>query len=305
MHNESIIKRNAWHVIAMTVVLVVAFVILSPSAAASITVEGDDAFKDSVKECLDTYRDAPGIVGDVIKELEGSDFDHKITNSSEWDNTSDDLDGATGGDGSGTETRVDADALEEYKERSAALKDKDFCTALLHELWHAVDADRGTRTPHTDRIDGVKRNEIEATLFQNFIHAIRGVDPRTHYGGVDISEHVVISDDAVEETPPPTPAVTPPPPVVEEPKVATSAGTSFKHVVPGEYSEVYATVTTGPGASVKATLTGPGVDSAATQTITADSKGVAKFTWRIVLFGEYSVSGTAGADSFKSGVSVK
>lgn len=304
MHNESIMKKNAWHVILTTALLVTAFVIFSPYANASITVDGDKEFTNAVNKCLDTYRGAAGIVGDVIKELEKSANDHKITNDPDWSNTVNDGADAFDGTGTGTVTRVDVDELEKYKKDFPELKNKDFCTALLHELWHAVDADRGEWT--SDKIDEVKRNEVEATLFQNFVHAIRGVDPRTAYGGVDITKHVVIADDSVKESvkksEPESPANPKP---VEESKAVTSVGTSFKHVVPGKYSEVYATVTTGPGASVQATLSGPGVDSTPTQTITADAKGVATFTWRIVSIGGYTVSGTAGVDSFNSEVNVQ
>jgi len=218
VHSEGLIKRNTWRVIVTAVLVIAAFVIRSPHADASIVVEGDDAFKESISECLDTYRNAEGIVGEVIRELEDSDNEHKIVQSPDWSSAPNDWLAAQDGTGTGTETRVDADALEGYKEDIPALKDKDFCTGLLHELWHAIDSDRGTRSPSADKLGGVKRNEVEATIFQNFIHAIRGVAPRTVYGGVDISEFVLIGDDPVEEpattssTAPPTTTTTTAPP---------------------------------------------------------------------------------------------
>ena len=219
MHSEGVIKRNTWHVIVTAVLVIAAFVIRGPYADAKIVVEGDDdAFKESISECLDTYRNAEGIVGEVIRELEDSDNEHKIVQSPDWSNAPNDWSAAQDGTGTGTVTKVDADALEGYIEDIPALENKDFCTALLHELWHAIDADRGTRSPSADKLGGVKRNEIEATIFQNFIHAIRGVAPRTVYGGVDISEFVLIGDDPVEEptttssTAPPTTTTTTAPP---------------------------------------------------------------------------------------------
>jgi hypothetical protein len=102
------------------------------------------------------------------------------------------------------------------------------------------------------------------------------------------------------------------PPKIEPPKdepakpeppkeVKTTAGLTFKHVKPGEYSEVYLTVNTVPGSTVSATLTGPGVARAAKMTATASSAGQAKFTWKIVSYGTYSAIGSAGnADFFAS-----
>lgn len=187
------------HLVTPLVLILAFFLLLTSNVEASIVVEGDREFTDDVNNCLNTYRDAPGIVGDAIRELENSENEHIVRNSPDWSNTSNDVDEATGGSGSGTVTRVDKDELEKYKLAFPELINKDFCTALLHELWHAIDADRGTRTDHSDRIDGVKRNEIEATIFQNFIHAIRGVPPRTSYGGIDISHLVLVGDDAPAE----------------------------------------------------------------------------------------------------------
>ena len=271
---------------------------LSPQADASIVVDGDTKFTDDVNECLDTYKNVPGIVSDVIRELENSDNEHRITNSPDWSNTVNDADDAFDGTGTGTVTRVDKKELETYKESFEELENKDFCTALLHELWHAVDADRGEWT--TDELGGVKRNEIEATIFQNFVHAIRGVDPRTAYGGTDISDYVLIGEDRTEEI-----IEEPEPEPESEPKTETSISTSYNHVAPGVYSEVYATVMASPGSTVQATLTGPGVSGPPTQTVIADGEGVARFTWRIVSYGNYTVSGIAGGNSFSSGVSVQ
>ena len=277
------------------------FFLGSTSVQASIVVEGDRAFTDEVNGCFSTYGDAPGIVGDVIKELQNSKFEHKIIDSPDWTNAPNDVDEATGGSGSGSVTRVNGEKLKEYVKKLKSLKDKDFCTALLHEMWHAVDNDRGTRTPHDHKIKGAKETEIEATLFQNFIHAIRGVPPRTTYGRVDISEHLIIGHgDPVDE------AESEEEPDPEEPEeIRVDPKMSFNHVKPGEYSEVYLTVTTVPGATIDVTLKGPGVDGEPDQSKNADSDGTATFTWRIVSFGTYSTRGTAAGAPFISAVSVQ
>jgi hypothetical protein len=273
------ISKMKLYWIAPLSLVVASFVFFTSQAEAKIVVEGDRQFTDDVNQCLITYGNATGIVGDVIKELGNSSKEHKILNSPDWNNTSNDVDQATGGAGSGTVTRVDKAELEKYKTTFPELKNKDFCTALLHELWHAVDANRGTRTSHDDKVDGVKRNEVEATIFQNLIHAIRGVAPRTAYGGVEIS-------------------------LLQPAAVSTTASMRFAHVSPGVYSEVYATISTAPGAIVNATLSGPGVSGTASQSKTAGNDGVVSFTWRIVSFGTYTMNATSNGTPFSSTVSV-
>ncbi len=262
--------------------------LFAPQANAKIAVYGDREFTDDVNNCLNTYRNATGIVGDIIKELENSANEHRIIESPDWSNTPIDVTKATGGSGSGSVTKVDKAELEKYKKEFPELVNKDFCTALLHELWHAVDNDRGTRTAHSEKIDGVKRNEIEATIFQNFVHAIRGVPVRIMYGGVDMSKVLFVGDE----------------PRKKEVKISTSM--EFKHVSPGVYSEVYATVTAAPSVDLEVTLSGPGVDSPSTQKATTDSSGVSKFTWRIVSYGTYTIEGKAASGAtFTSSVSVQ
>lgn len=278
-----------------TAILSAAIFVFGGSAAeAKITVEGNRAFTDEVNNCLITYKGAPGMLADVINELEKSKNEHKIVSSPDWNNTPNNADAAMGGAGCGTVTKVDKAELEVYKSKFPELANKDYCSALLHELWHAVDADRGEWTWTKEKLDGVNKDEIEATTFQNFVHAIRGVDPRVAYGGTDIAKHVLAPGEAVP-TPTPTPA---------EP-AAPSVSTSFSHVKPGEYSEIYAIVKTTPGASVSIKLTGPGVAGKADQSETADTSGVAKFAWKIVSYGSYAVNGTANAGEFNSTVNVQ
>src|SRR3990167_3334637 len=168
MNTRSIEKYNALYWLIPGIFIIAAFILWSPQADAKIVVEGDQKFKDEVNDCLNTYGNDEGFVGDVIRELKNSSNEHKIINSPDWTNTVNNPEDAHDGTGTGTVTRVDKKNLEELVKEIDELKNKDFCTALLHELWHAFDADRGEWT--SDEIDGVKRNEIEATLFQNFVH---------------------------------------------------------------------------------------------------------------------------------------
>lgn len=190
-HAARIKNNHARYWIVSLVLAAAVFFGWSSHADARIVVEGDADFRRDVEECISIYRNTEGIVGEVIQELENSTNEHRITQSPDWSNAPNDGADASNGTGTGTVTRVDKDELENYKERFEELRNKDFCTALLHELWHAVDADRGEWT--SDDLDGVNRGEVEATIFQNFVHAIRGVDPRTQYGGVDISRHLGLS----------------------------------------------------------------------------------------------------------------
>lgn len=64
---------------------------------------------------------------------------------------------------------------------------------------------------------------------------------------------------------------------------------AFAHVKPGQYSEVYASVTRlTPGTEVTAFLTGGGQNQVR-QIVEADQNGVAYFTWRIYQYGDYDV----------------
>ena len=177
-------------ILRLGVFVMLFFALSVPKADARIVVEGNRQFMDDVNECINTYRNTPGLVGDAIQELERSGNAHRITEAPDWENSANDATKASNGTGSGTHTKVDRAALERIKQRVPELANKDFCTALLHELWHAVDADRGTWS--NTKLDEVWEDEIEATIFQNFIHALRGVPPRTSYGR-DISRRLGIT----------------------------------------------------------------------------------------------------------------
>jgi hypothetical protein len=80
---------------------------------------------------------------------------------------------------------------------------------------------------------------------------------------------------------------------------------AFEHVKPGEYSEVYLAVITDRGTEVTTTLTGPGVSDTATKTVTADSNGLAHFTWKIVSYGTYTATGNVNGVGFTQSITVQ
>lgn len=107
-------------------------------------------------------------------------------------------------------------------------------------------------------------------------------------------------DDA---TPEPSPEQTDPPVTEEEENhdlirdFTNDIETSFAHVAPGEYSEVYVSVQgIEQGRNVTVSLSGPAVDAPNTKSVTADDNGVAYFVFRIFNYGTYTaVIGVQGS----------
>ena len=63
---------------------------------------------------------------------------------------------------------------------------------------------------------------------------------------------------------------------------------TFEHVKPGEYSEVYVSVSNvEPGKVIKVSLDGVDVDDGSEQTLGANADGTANFTFRVYAFGMY------------------
>jgi len=86
--------------------------------------------------------------------------------------------------------------------------------------------------------------------------------------------------------------------VVEEEPKSPIIEMSFSHVQPGEYSEVYLSVSSDPGTKIKASLGGPSVQGPETQEIVTDDNGTAYFVWKIYQFGQYNATIVVGdADS--------
>ncbi len=180
--NISII--NISRILLPALFFVSALLIWSPNAEAKIVVQGDRRFTDAVNNCLSTYRNTPGVVGDVIKELERSKNEHRIVDDPAWENSPNDAAKSEDGTGTGTVSKVNESNYEAGIKGIAELKDKDFCTSLMHELFHAVDADRGQWSQ--EKVEGIFKDEVEATMFQNLFHALRGVPARTTYGAANL-----------------------------------------------------------------------------------------------------------------------
>ena len=83
----------------------------------------------------------------------------------------------------------------------------------------------------------------------------------------------------------------------------SSATMSFEHT--GTESKVYLDVGASAGTTVTATLTGPSVTSSTVRTTVAGSSGQVRLTWTVDRFGEYTVTGTAGATPISSSVQVQ
>ena len=105
--------------------------------------------------------------------------------------------------------------------------------------------------------------------------------------------------------PRPAPAPAPAPAPTPAPTPTPTAQLTFEHTQPGVQSEVYLTLTGTPGAEVSATLTGPAVKSAATQSGTTDEFGELRLTWTITQFGTYRAAGTLGGAPISAQVEVR
>lgn len=125
-----------------------------------------------------------------------------------------------------------------------------------------------------------------------------------------IEEETPTPTDTPVDEPTPEPSEEPTPEPTEEPiteeqenrnlvtDFLNAIETSFAHVAPGEYSEIYVSVQSlEPGTDVTAVLNGPAVNPPNTQSARADEFGNVHFTFRIFQFGTYSAQVSApGAD---------
>ena len=84
-----------------------------------------------------------------------------------------------------------------------------------------------------------------------------------------------------------------------------TATLSFQPTQPGFQTEVYLDIQAQPGAAVSATLSGPGIVGLIVQSAIVGSIGQVRLTWTIIVFGDYSVSGTAEGSSFSDSITVE
>jgi hypothetical protein len=160
-------------------------------ARATITIDGDDAFKTSVNGCIDKFLEADPETKDIINKLKTppAKHDHKIkksdkSNNTDYDTQNDADSAAAGGTGAGTGTTTgwDPGYTDPYGDGTA----RDPCASLLHELRHALDGEQGTRDSRLDGATSIKTNEIEASKEENRYRKKKGLPQRGKYGDKDL-----------------------------------------------------------------------------------------------------------------------
>lgn len=158
---------------------------------ADIIIDGDDAFQAAVNDCINMINGVGGDSAAVLKCLESSGKDHKITqnkgsNNTTYDNTNDANSPAAGGTGNGSGSTVHWDP--NLKGKFSDGVERDPCASLFHELVHAKDGDQGMRDPRTDvpGNNGIKANEVKATAAENKYRKAKGLPIRTKYGDKDL-----------------------------------------------------------------------------------------------------------------------
>ncbi len=80
---------------------------------------------------------------------------------------------------------------------------------------------------------------------------------------------------------------------------------SFEHTKPGDFSTVFLDIIGEPGATVKATLTGPAVAGTPTRELTLESDGTGRIQWQVNRFGTYTANGDVDGDKFNDNVVVE
>jgi hypothetical protein len=175
------VRRGLRHV-ALVVGTLVA--LLARPSGATITVEGDQAFKDKVAAALKKIKDSDSTKKAKIEALETSTNDHKIKKTDEPKGSGNDPDDRTkagNGTGTGSTTKWEPGGTERYDTDV----DRDPTAALFHELVHACDADKGMRdTSGVTGPDGdVKKNEVNAVTVENMYRMLAGLPLREKYGG--------------------------------------------------------------------------------------------------------------------------
>lgn len=152
-----------------------------------IIIDGDAEFRRKVEECLQTLLEADAETAAIVRKLEGSDFDHVISESAGGNgmtpNSEDDANptGVTGtatGNGTGSTIRWNPTKVDPYSDGTA----RDPCASLLHELKHACDANEGELDPRPGA-GGIRKEEVDACREENRYRKRAGLPQRTEYGG--------------------------------------------------------------------------------------------------------------------------
>jgi Effector protein len=151
------------------------------SAGGGIAVDGDDAFKKKVEKALEEIGKTKA-GKDVLDTLKNSNNTHTIkeTNVPKGSgNTPANGTNAGNGTGTGSTTKWEPNGTEKYDDDV----NRDPTAALLHELAHACDADKGARDAGVEAGSGIKKNEIKATGKENEYRKEKGLAERQKYGG--------------------------------------------------------------------------------------------------------------------------
>jgi hypothetical protein len=147
-----------------------------------------NAFFQRVQDCLNELKAYPAKAQTLV-DLVNSVRTHTIerTDGGSNNRTSPPLDNESNGMGTGSQTfwNPDNNALPTYADGTP----RDPCAAMLHELVHAHDKDRGVmdRTPIPTTAgaapETVILSEVRACQAQNWLHQEKGQPSRVQYGG--------------------------------------------------------------------------------------------------------------------------
>ncbi len=160
---------------------------LARTGAASIVVEGDDAFKQKVNTALQKIKGSDPAKKAKIEALESSGNKHKIKKTDVKKGSNNDVEdkasagNASNGKGTGSVTQWEPNGTDKYDDDV----NRDPTAALFHELVHACDKDKGmegrgdVKGPDGE-IDG---DEVNAVTVENMYRMLAGLDLRAKYGG--------------------------------------------------------------------------------------------------------------------------
>lgn len=159
------------------------------SAGAIVVVEGPPDFRARVTACMERASAVRGTPADVIDQLQQSSREHVIRPRSGPGLASTATNGpggslAGGAPGAPVGSTIDWDADYPYTYANGTRRDP--CMALVHELVHSSDFDRGIDDPSADAATGIMRAEIKATTVENELRDREGMEQRTHYGATPL-----------------------------------------------------------------------------------------------------------------------
>jgi hypothetical protein len=153
-------------------------------AEAKIEVRGDEDFKDKASKALDDIRRTTADGKSLVRALETSKHTHVIrrTTAAVDSNGPHNLANASNGVGTGSTIRWNPNLRKPYADGV----NRDPTAALLHELCHASEADRGVWDGSLHPDTGIRNSEIKAISTENSYRRAKGLPERTKYGHQDL-----------------------------------------------------------------------------------------------------------------------